>query len=121
MILTLPQKTFTHTFKLGVGNKKSKKGTNEEKKKRKEGKREGRKEKKEGRKEALGRQILQAQLFQEALQDGSIWEIRSGGQWASLVTAHPPSPAFLQFTISTMAAQKSFLQMEWKVLEAAAT
>ena len=51
MILTLPQKTFTHTYILGVGNKKSKKGSTEEKKKRKERKREGRKEKrKEGRK-----------------------------------------------------------------------
>ena len=49
MILTLPQKTFTHTYILGVGNKKSEKGSKEEKKKRKEGKREGRKEKrKEG-------------------------------------------------------------------------
>ena len=46
-------------------------------------------------------------------------DLEDSGQ--PLVTAHPPSPAFLQFTISTMAAQKSFLQMEWKVLEAAAT
>ena len=121
MLLTLPQKTL-HTHTYGGGSIKiSEKGSKEERKKKKEGKKEGRKEKKEGRKEALGRQILQAQLFQKTSQDGSIWETRSGGQWASLVTAHPLSPAFLQFTISTMAAQKSFLQMEWKVLEAAAT
>jgi hypothetical protein len=83
MILTLPQKTFTHTYILGGGNKKSEK-RKQRSKKEKEGRKKGRKKgKKEGRKEALGRQILQAQLFQKTLEDGSIWETRSGGEWAT--------------------------------------